>query len=617
MLKRHFLLLGAQVWRVLTDYEALPTFVPNLDYCERLPSRSPGKLILRQVACSQGALWRLEAEAVLEVEEVHGPMGRREVRFTAIKGDFQQFSGRWVIEPDASSSAGRATVLRYDISVQPRIPMPSAVVSYVVRAGLPANVKAVVQRAEQQANKRLQASGLASWAGVEEDVPLPARWEDEAADAEAASTTMESEVASRPAGFYEVAGPLPSKGPFWPRGSLYAAAAPLTADRQRRRAAKEAARSTYLGTASVPLPPAGTPDSSVQRALDEKLREKQQLQTMYPAFGLRRSGEGVKTASSSENAVAAASTTTTTAAAAANNNSNFNGSSNTADNAVAGTGAINSSFTTLDPSVAVDINNSTATQAPPPAMPMTLPAEVHLRRLDGLDFLHRRAVAAVSVDAPASLVWEVLTDYDHLADFIPNLAASERIKLPPSAPANVVRVRQVGYKRMMYMCLHAESVLDLIEKPCNEIQFRQVAGDFERFQGKWMLSEGAADPELAGAGYSGPQTQLKYAMEIIIPHTGRMLGVIEPVLERVVFEDAPANLAAIKRRVEALALERKAAALEEAGEASRAATLRRRSARPRLSDMVDDFTVLCAELERCFGDKKLLPTREAMRDMNR
>ncbi|KAL4523963.1 hypothetical protein Ndes2437A_g00525 [Nannochloris sp. 'desiccata'] len=137
-----------EVWRVLTDYEALPTFIPNLDYCERLPSRSPGKLLLRQVACSQGALWRLEAEAFVR--------SRR--------------------EPDASSSAGRATVLRYDISVQPRIPMPSAVVSYVVRAGLPANVKAVVQRAEQQANKRLQASGLASWAGVEEDVPLPARW---------------------------------------------------------------------------------------------------------------------------------------------------------------------------------------------------------------------------------------------------------------------------------------------------------------------------------------------------------------------------------------------------------------------------------------------------------
>ena len=59
-----------------------------------------------------------------------------------------------------------------------------------------------------------------------------------------------------------------------------------------------------------------------------------------------------------------------------------------------------------------------------------------------------------------------------------------------------MRVRQVGYKRLAYVCLHAESVMDLIEKPCAEIQFRQVAGDFERFQGKWMLQEVPADPEV-------------------------------------------------------------------------------------------------------------------------
>lgn len=116
------------------------------------------------------------------------------------------------------------------------------------------------------------------------------------------------------------------------------------------------------------------------------------------------------------------------------------------------------------------------------------------------------------------VVWAVLTDYNRLAEFIPNLAVSQRIALPPNAPPNVIRVRQVrltgcggrvrvrrldgvlthgmmalavgavsisqppsppiptpspaaqsppqvGYKRMLYMCLHAESVLDLIEKP--------------------------------------------------------------------------------------------------------------------------------------------------------
>ena len=39
-------------------------------------------------------------------------------------------------------------------------------------------------------------------------------------------------------------------------------------------------------------------------------------------------------------------------------------------------------------------------------------------------------------------------------------------------------------------------------------------------------------------------------MEIVIPRSTRMLGVLEPLLERTVFEDVPANLAAIKQRVE-------------------------------------------------------------------
>lgn len=49
-----------------------------------------------------------------------------------------------------------------------------------------------------------------------------------------------------------------------------------------------------------------------------------------------------------------------------------------------------------------------------------------------------------------------------------------------------------------------------------------------------------------------PQTQLKYAVEIIIPRTCRLLGVMEPIMERCVFEDMPANLAAVKQRVEAI-----------------------------------------------------------------
>ena len=47
---------------------------------------------LQQRACSQGLFLRLEASAVLDVQELRGPLGRRELRFTALES--QQFKVR-------------------------------------------------------------------------------------------------------------------------------------------------------------------------------------------------------------------------------------------------------------------------------------------------------------------------------------------------------------------------------------------------------------------------------------------------------------------------------------------------------------------------------------------
>ncbi|KAL4445809.1 hypothetical protein ABPG77_009008 [Micractinium sp. CCAP 211/92] len=607
------------VWRVLTNYERLADFVPNLESCERLPSQRAGKVLLRQRGCSQGVLWRLEAEALLEVEEVRLPLGRREARFSMLEGDFQEMSGRWVVEPDPSSAVGMATLLRFDICVRPKITLPSAIVSYVVRAGLPANIQAVARRAEEISANKLRASGLARWAGTEDDPPIPSAkaaavmparpgWEQEAAEEEAARAAAAAVDAAQqqqqqgqgrqPSDSQEEG--LPSKGPFWRlTGSSFPEAAPLTAAQQRQRlgladADTDAAcevlqgsqralqqqqqsepQSLYLGVVSVPLPPAGNRGGmqpETQAELNQRQAEKEQLQAAYPAFGLRRTSSRGSVGSS----------------AAAPAGAGLNGSA----------------------------GNSTR------SVPLAA-AEVHLRRLDTFETLHRRAVAAITIDAPPDAVWAVLTDYDRLAEFIPNLAVSQRIALPRSAPSNIIRVRQVGYKRMLYMCLHAESVLDLIEKPESEIQFRQVAGDFERFQGKWMLQgiSSTSSSSSGGSGSSGScsdgETQLKYAVEIVIPRATRMLGVLEPLLERTVFEDVPANLAAIKLRVETIQAESNIRQLEESGEAAAAAALRRKLERPPLADMVEDFGVLVAELERCFGADRVLPSRSELREMNR
>ncbi|KAK9862967.1 hypothetical protein WJX84_003842 [Apatococcus fuscideae] len=263
----------SQVWSVLTDYERLPEFVPNLESCEREPCRRVGRTRLRQRGCSQSLFWRLEAEAVLEVEEAETGGGQREIRFHLVEGDFKDFRGRWVVEPDSSvrNATDVATVLRYEVVLVPHWSIPSTIMSCVVKAGLPANLIAVAQQAEQLAAQRRQATPrFAAQALREPETPsLPFM-------PRMAQPSLES---------------LPAKGPA--RGML-AELAPepptirLSMPKGGGKAAKFSsvpsaeARSAYLGLTSVPIP-ASTQDPNGQIAARQRARES--LRASYPAFG--------------------------------------------------------------------------------------------------------------------------------------------------------------------------------------------------------------------------------------------------------------------------------------------------------------------------------------------
>ena len=130
--------------------------MPNLDKCEVL-SRQGSRVRVRQVGCSQSLLWRIAAQAELEVEEVKKSGLRREVRFRSVKGDFERFEGSWVLESDVSSLARATTFLRYEIRVKVVRDLPSQIVSYVIKAGLPANIRAIAAVAERRAANRLKA----------------------------------------------------------------------------------------------------------------------------------------------------------------------------------------------------------------------------------------------------------------------------------------------------------------------------------------------------------------------------------------------------------------------------------------------------------------------------
>ncbi|XP_043720591.1 uncharacterized protein LOC122668093 isoform X2 [Telopea speciosissima] len=161
--------------------------------------------------------------------------------------------------------------------------------------------------------------------------------------------------------------------------------------------------------------------------------------------------------------------------------------------------------------------------------------EVHLRRFDGLlenGGVHRCVVASITVKAPVREVWNVLTSYESLPEIVPNLAISKIL----SRENNKVRILQEGCKGLLYMVLHARVILDLREHLEQEISFEQVEGDFDSFQGKWLLEQ-----------LGNQHTLLKYIVESKM-HRDSLLS--EAIMEEVIYEDLPSNLCAIRDFIE-------------------------------------------------------------------
>uniref|UniRef100_A0A0E0GW55 Coenzyme Q-binding protein COQ10 START domain-containing protein n=1 Tax=Oryza nivara TaxID=4536 RepID=A0A0E0GW55_ORYNI len=163
------------------------------------------------------------------------------------------------------------------------------------------------------------------------------------------------------------------------------------------------------------------------------------------------------------------------------------------------------------------------------------PNEIHLRRFDGLlehEGAHRFVFASITVKAPVREVWNILTAYEKLPEFVPNLAISRIIR----RDNNKVRILQEGCKGLLYMVLHARVVMDLREKLEREISFEQVEGDFYSFKGKWRLEQ-----------LGDQHTLLKYMVETKM-HKDTFLS--ESILEEVIYEDLPSNLCAIRDYIE-------------------------------------------------------------------
>ena len=97
-----------------------------------------------------------------------------------------------------------------------------------------------------------------------------------------------------------------------------------------------------------------------------------------------------------------------------------------------------------------------------------------------------RSAAELKSPLPVQLLWDVLTDYENLSRFIPNLSSSELIQ----RQGQTVRLQQVGSQQLLGLRFSAQVQLELTEfRQDGLLQFRMVKGDFRRFEGSWQIRQ--------------------------------------------------------------------------------------------------------------------------------
>ena len=96
----------------------------------------------------------------------------------------------------------------------------------------------------------------------------------------------------------------------------------------------------------------------------------------------------------------------------------------------------------------------------------------------------RRLAAQLTTSATFNSLWNVLTDYDRLNLYIPNLLSSRKIY----KNNNNVHLKQVGAQDFLGMKFSAEVTIDLFEeKELGLLNFSLIKGDFRKFEGSWKI----------------------------------------------------------------------------------------------------------------------------------
>ena len=98
--------------------------------------------------------------------------------------------------------------------------------------------------------------------------------------------------------------------------------------------------------------------------------------------------------------------------------------------------------------------------------------------------IHARAL----LDASYAVAWATLTDYNHLAQFIPGMRRSAVVE----QRANSAVVEQLGEARFLFFTFPIEVTVESTSRPPNSIDIRVLKGNLKRLDGGYRIESVAA-----------------------------------------------------------------------------------------------------------------------------
>ncbi|WBS03198.1 SRPBCC family protein [Pseudoduganella sp. SL102] len=100
------------------------------------------------------------------------------------------------------------------------------------------------------------------------------------------------------------------------------------------------------------------------------------------------------------------------------------------------------------------------------------------------DALHMYEIdASGTVQAPLPVVWRILTGYDRMEEFVPDLVSCRVL----SRNGNEVIIEQFGNARFLFMSRSIHLIVRATEQPMSSIDIALISGDMKHYESRWEL----------------------------------------------------------------------------------------------------------------------------------